>query len=189
MHLASAVVVLWQILHCTVPCAGFAVGSVEKARVVTGDSIAPGDVLVALPSSGVHSNGFSLVRMILERAKLSLHDPAPWDGAVSVGASLLTPTKLYVKDVLAVHDTCGFKGAVHITGGGFYENIPRVLPKSVGCEIDAAAWQPLPVFGWLQEAGALCHSHLLCPRAQHANMQLHTAAAAPGSRKLHVAMP
>ena len=77
------------------------------------------------------------------------------------GESLLTPTVLYVNDMLAVHNSCGLKGAVHITGGGFYENIPRVLPKTLGCVVNSAAWEPLPVFQWLQEAGGLLSSHLV----------------------------
>jgi phosphoribosylaminoimidazole synthetase len=136
------------------------VGSVEKSKVVTGDTIEAGDVLLALPSSGVHSNGFSLVRKVLERAGLTLQDTAPWDPSTTAGQSLLTPTVLYVNDMLAVHNSCGFKGAVHITGGGFYENIPRVLPKTLGCQVDSTAWTPLPVFEWLQEAGT---SHLVRP--------------------------
>lgn len=139
--------------------AGFCVGSVEKSKVVTGDNIAPGDVLIALPSSGVHSNGFSLVRKVLERAAITVHDKAPWDESTTAGESLLTPTVLYVNDMLRVHNRCGFKGAVHITGGGFYENIPRVLPKTMGCSVDSSAWTPLPVFKWLQEAGVSLNTH------------------------------
>jgi phosphoribosylaminoimidazole synthetase len=141
------------------------VGSVEKSKAVTGKNIQAGDVLVALPSSGVHSNGFSLVRKVLERAELTVHDTAPWDASTTAGQSLLTPTVLYVNDVLAVHNSCGFKGAVHITGGGFYENIPRVLPKTMGCKVDSNAWTPLPVFQWLQETGTLFLLHFLCPKS------------------------
>lgn len=91
---------------------------------------------------------------MLERSGISLHEAAPWDASLSAGLSLLTPTALYVNELVRLHGDCGYKGAVHITGGGFYENIPRVVPKGMGCRIDAAAWAPLPIFEWLQQEGA-----------------------------------
>ncbi|NJR42238.1 MAG: hypothetical protein HC767_05870 [Akkermansiaceae bacterium] len=163
----------------------------EKSKVVTGDAIAAGDVLMALPSSGVHSNGFSLVRKVLERAGLTVNDTAPWDSSTTAGESLLTPTVLYVNDMLAVHNGCGFKGAVHITGGGFYENIPRVLPKTLGCVVDSSTWKPLPVFQWLQEAGRLlkCYlskdeatSHMICSAHTLPALIIGTAAEFLGGR-------
>eukprot|EP00892_Ulva_mutabilis_P011524 jgi/Ulvmu1/8744/UM047_0086.1 len=140
--------------------AGFAVGAVKKADVVTGDDIAPGNVLIGLPSTGVHSNGFSLVRKVLERSGISLHDPAPWDESMKAGLSLLTPTALYVNALIQLRNDCGYKGAVHITGGGFYENIPRVIPKGMGCKIDSAAWTPLPIFEWLQGQGGISRDEM-----------------------------
>lgn len=96
---------------------------------------------------------------MLDRSGISLHDPAPWDATQAAGLSLLAPTALYVNSLIELHGDCGYKGAVHITGGGFYENIPRVIPKGRGCRIDSSAWQPLPIFQWLQEQGALPPPH------------------------------
>ncbi|KAK6864242.1 Bcade5 [Apiospora arundinis] len=140
--------------------AGCANGIVESKHALPKlDQMAPGDVLLGLASSGVHSNGFSLVRRIVEAAQLSYHDAAPWDkSGVTVGNSLLTPTKIYVKPLLKARSQ--LKGLAHITGGGLTENVPRVLPKELAAEIDAATWELPPVFKWLKEAGNVAASEM-----------------------------
>ena len=131
--------------------AGFAVGIVDRPKLITGESIKAGDVILGLPSSGVHSNGFSLVRKIVfELQGLGIDDVVPEFGK-TVGEELLTPTLLYPKAVLPLIQKEQVKGMVHITGGGFYENIPRVLPKGVCARVDVNAWPRLPVFSKLQE--------------------------------------
>ena len=133
--------------------AGFAVGIVDRPKLITGESIKTGDVILGLPSSGVHSNGFSLVRKIVfELQGLGIDDVVPEFGK-TVGEELLTPTRLYPKAVLPLIQKEQVKGMVHITGGGFYENIPRVLPKGVCARVDVNAWPRLPVFSKLQEWG------------------------------------
>ncbi|DBA65604.1 TPA: Phosphoribosylformylglycinamidine cyclo-ligase, chloroplastic, variant 2 [Trebouxia sp. C0005] len=133
--------------------AGFAVGSVKQNRVIDGKQIKEGDVLVALPSSGLHSNGFSLVRKVVEVSGKSLQDPAPWGGAGTLGHALLEPTLIYVKRLLALTDAVHVKGCVHITGGGFTENLPRVMPKGLACKVQTSSWEWPPLFQWLQQAG------------------------------------
>lgn len=114
-----------------------------------------GDILLGMSSSGVHSNGFSLVRKIVERSGLSFHDTAPWAPEQNIGTALLTPTKIYVKPLLAAVRKDLLKGMAHITGGGLSENIPRMLPRNLAAELDAKTW-PLPeVFKWLKKTGAL----------------------------------
>jgi phosphoribosylamine--glycine ligase/phosphoribosylformylglycinamidine cyclo-ligase len=112
-----------------------------------------GDVLIGLASNGVHSNGFSLVRRIVAREGIAYTDIAPWDESTSVGLSLLTPTKIYVRSLLKVVKKNLVKGLSHITGGGLSENVPRMLPKHLAAEIDVAAWTLPPVFQWLKSAG------------------------------------
>ncbi|KAA6414045.1 MAG: phosphoribosylamine-glycine ligase [Lasallia pustulata] len=114
----------------------------------------PGDVLLALASSGLHSNGFSLVRKILERHRLGYHDPAPWDRQ-SVGDSLLAPTRIYVRSLLPLVAADRIKGMAHITGGGLVENIPRMLPARLAAEVDVGTWEMPGVFRWLMEKGPL----------------------------------
>lgn len=140
--------------------AGFAVGAVKQAAVIDGSRIAAGDAVVALPSTGVHSNGFSLARAVVARAGASLTDPAPWDASTSLGAALLTPTKLYVSDLRALRGACDVKGLVHVTGGGLPENVPRVLPKGLGVTIRTAAWSRGPLFEWLQAAGGVSDAEM-----------------------------
>ncbi|KAI8469430.1 MAG: phosphoribosylformylglycinamidine cyclo-ligase [Monoraphidium minutum] len=140
--------------------AGFAVGAVKQDRVITGKTIAAGDVVLGSASSGVHSNGFSLVRKVLEVSGTSLYDPAPWANGRSFGLELLEPTIIYVKRVIALHDKVGLKGVVHITGGGMTENIPRVIPKGLGVNIDANAWTLPPLFAWLQEKGGISDAEM-----------------------------
>jgi homoserine kinase len=134
---------------------GTATGAIKHGDPIlpAKDSMVEGDVLLGLPSNGVHSNGFSLVRKILERQNLDFKDKAPWNDSISVGESLLTPTRIYVKPCLEVVRRGLTKGMAHITGGGLLENIPRMLPDALASEIDAAAWKAPPVFQWLQKAG------------------------------------
>ncbi|PKS12928.1 hypothetical protein jhhlp_000269 [Lomentospora prolificans] len=138
--------------------AGAAVGIVTNAsRLPRKDAMQEGDVLLGLASSGVHSNGFSLVRKILARAELSFTSPAPWDSNLSAGESLLTPTRIYVRSLLQLTSSSSTlaKGLAHITGGGLVENPPRMLPGHLAAEIDLSSWTLPPVFAWLQDAGAV----------------------------------
>jgi phosphoribosylformylglycinamidine cyclo-ligase len=133
--------------------AGFAVGVVEKSRIITGRDIRPGDVVLGLASNGVHSNGFSLVRKIIERAAPDLD--APFDGATTLRDAIIAPTRLYVKPLLALMAALPVKGMAHITGGGITENTPRVLPDDVVAQIDASSWPQTPLFAWLQQQGQI----------------------------------
>lgn len=134
--------------------AGFTVGAVERKNLMPRvDSVKPGDLLFGLASSGVHSNGYSLVRHLVSKHGLNYHDACPFDPSKKLGESLLTPTKIYVKELLPVIRENIIKAMAHITGGGFIDNIPRVLPESVGVELDATTWPLLPVFKWLQKLG------------------------------------
>jgi phosphoribosylamine--glycine ligase/phosphoribosylformylglycinamidine cyclo-ligase len=112
-----------------------------------------GDVLLGLASSGAHSNGFSLIHQIIARNQLTHSDPAPWDTSTTVGLSLLTPTRIYVKSLLNVVSRDLVKGMSHITGGGLLENIPRMLPDHLEAEVDIRSWKRPPLFDWLQKAG------------------------------------
>ena len=133
--------------------AGFAVGIVDKSRVLDKTKTAVGDVVIALPSSGVHSNGFSLVRRVFDVEKNDIKTPVAELGGKSVGETLLTPTKIYVKPMLSLFDAITVKGVSHITGGGFYENIPRAIPKGLGAKIEKNAIRILPIFDLLQKTG------------------------------------
>ena len=140
--------------------AGFSVGAAERGALLPRD-VAPGDVLIGLGSSGVHSNGFSLVRQVIAAAGISLNDPAPFAPEMSLGEALLAPTRIYVRSVLALHRAGLLKAAAHITGGGLPGNLPRVLPKGVSAEVIAGSW-PLPqVFRWLAQAGGVVESEML----------------------------
>lgn len=133
--------------------AGFTVGVADKAKLVTGANIAAGDTVIGLASSGVHSNGFSLVRkLLLEQEGYGLNDVLPELGA-PLADVLLAPTKIYVKPLLALLEQLPVKGMAHITGGGFIENIPRVLPDNVDVEINYGSWPILPIFGLMQNKG------------------------------------
>lgn len=135
--------------------AGFSVGVADKSKLVTGASIKPGDVLIGLSSSGIHSNGYSLVRkVLLEEGGLDLHETYGKIGR-TLGEELLQPTKIYVKSLLKALEKFEVKGMSHITGGGFIENIPRMLPEGVGAEIDYGSWPIPPIFDLLQETGNL----------------------------------
>ena len=135
--------------------AGFAVGVAEKSLLITGETIAPGDVLLGLPSSGVHSNGFSLVRKIcFDRQKFTVDTFVPELGK-TLGEELLTPTRLYPKVCLPLIENFSIKGMVHITGGGFYDNIPRVLPEGCGVKVDTESWPKPMIFSLLQQWGGV----------------------------------
>ena len=141
--------------------AGFAVGAVERARVLPRlPDIRPGDVLVGVASSGLHSNGFSLVRRIVANAGARYDAPAPFATNKSLGDVLLTPTTLYVKSAVSAINA-GVKAFAHVTGGGITENLPRVLPRGVAAEIDLSAWSPAPVFGWLARTGGVDQPEML----------------------------
>ena len=134
--------------------AGFAVGVVEKSKAIDGTSIVPGDVLLGLASSGPHSNGFSLIRRILEAAQADLRAPLPGSaGGRTLGSHLLEPTRIYVKPVLALLQAVTVKGMAHITGGGLLENVHRMFPANTVAAIDGAAWPRPAIFSWLQRAG------------------------------------
>ncbi len=141
--------------------AGFAVGAAERERLLDGTRVAAGDAILGLASDGLHSNGFSLVRRIVERAGLGLDDPAPFDPGHGLAEALLTPTRIYVASCLAALRGGGLHALAHITGGGWTENIPRVLPDGLVARLDAAAAPPPPVFRWLAEAGGVSETEML----------------------------
>jgi phosphoribosylformylglycinamidine cyclo-ligase len=130
--------------------AGFAVGVVEKSEIIDGSQVAVGDVLIGLPSSGPHSNGFSLIRKIIEVSKVDLNQPC---GDTTLARALMAPTRIYVKQLLALTRACKVTSMCHITGGGFLENLPRVLPDQCAAVLDLKSYTRLPVFDWLQQAG------------------------------------
>jgi phosphoribosylformylglycinamidine cyclo-ligase len=135
--------------------AGFAVGAVERDKIMPHGDIQSGDVVLGLASTGVHSNGFSLVRKIVKDEKLSYADPAPFDKTKSLGEALLAPTRIYVKSMMKGIQTGKVKAMAHITGGGLLENIPRVLPEGLGVWISAKSWPVPPVFKWLAQMGGV----------------------------------
>ncbi len=142
--------------------AGFAVGAVERDKLLPRAHLQEGDVLLALPSSGVHANGFSLVRRVVSHSGLGLSDEAPFAPDKSLGEALLTPTRLYVRALLAtIRDTGSVKALAHITGGGLTENIPRVLPDTLAAEIDLSSFALPPVFAWLQEEARIDEAEML----------------------------
>ncbi len=142
--------------------AGFAVGAVERENILPRADVGPGDVILGLASSGPHSNGYSLIRRLVEMSGLGYSADAPFAPGKTLGEALLTPTRIYVKPVLAALKVSdGIKALAHITGGGFLENIPRVLPSSTVAEIDLARVPSPPVFGWLQEAGGIGEREML----------------------------
>ena len=130
--------------------AGFCVGVVEKSKIIDGSAVAPGDVLLGIASSGPHSNGYSLIRKILQRSGADLAQPM---GDATLGQALLAPTTIYVKALLALFQQVQVKALSHITGGGLLENLPRVLPAGCRAQIDTTSWQWPPVFHWLQDEG------------------------------------
>src|SRR3954471_6084519 len=140
--------------------AGFSVGAAEREALLP-KAIGAGDVLLGLGSSGVHSNGFSLVRRVVAAAGLGLADPAPFAPGMSLGEALLAPTRIYVKSLVALHKAGLLKAAAHITGGGLPGNLPRVLPEGVTAVLDGAAWPVPPVFAWLAQAGNVAADEML----------------------------
>ena len=135
--------------------AGYCTGIVDKARIVDNKTMRAGDVIIALPSSGVHSNGFSLVRKVFDVENADLKTPLPDLGNKSLGETLLTPTKIYVKPVLALLEKVKVKGIWHITGGGFYENIPRSIPDGLGAVIERKSVRLLPIFDLIAKVGGI----------------------------------
>ncbi len=133
--------------------AGFCVGVVDKDKVLDNTKMTEGDVVIALPSSGVHSNGFSLVRKVFDVENANIKEPVAELGGKSVGETLLTPTKIYVKPMLALFEEVTVKAVSHITGGGFYENIPRSIPDGFGAKIDKSALKILPIFDLIAKTG------------------------------------
>ena len=133
--------------------AGFSAGVVDKDKIIDRSEVCPGDVIVALPSSGVHSNGFSLVRRVFDVEHADLTAPVEALGGKSLGETLLTPTKIYVKPMLALMEAVKVKSIAHITGGGFYENIPRALPQGCTAKIDRSAVKVLPIFDLIAKTG------------------------------------
>jgi phosphoribosylformylglycinamidine cyclo-ligase len=142
--------------------AGFAVGVVEKSKIIDGSTIQPGDVVLGLASSGAHSNGYSLVRKIIERSRPDLN--APFDEvdgkARSLADVVMMPTRIYVRQVLATMQKVTIKGMAHITGGGLLENVPRVLPENTVAELDKAAWPRPKLFDWLQAEGNVAENEM-----------------------------
>lgn len=142
--------------------AGFSVGAVERTKILpNSQEIKAGDVLIGLASNGVHSNGFSLVRHLIEQHQIDYQAPAPFDSSTSLGEALLTPTRIYVQSCLAPAREKKVKAMAHITGGGFTENIPRILPNHLAAEINCTSWEILPVFKWLQTLGKITPAEML----------------------------
>ncbi|HEY7007048.1 MAG TPA: phosphoribosylformylglycinamidine cyclo-ligase, partial [Sphingomicrobium sp.] len=140
--------------------AGFCVGAVERDKVLTGDAIEPGDLILGLASSGVHSNGFSLVRRIIEQDGWDLGDSLPGEGGRTLGEVLLEPTRIYVRQLLPLVQRGLIKGLAHITGGGLLENIPRVLPDNCHAVVDTDVWKLPPIFAQLQSGGHIVASEM-----------------------------
>ena len=140
--------------------AGFAVGVVEKSAIIDGRSIAPGDAVLGLASSGPHSNGFSMIRRILSISHADLRAPFSRADARTLGEALLAPTRIYVKPLLALARSMRVKGMAHITGGGLVENVPRILPDHAQARIDRSRWPRPPIFDWLQEAGRVSDAEM-----------------------------
>lgn len=141
--------------------AGFAVGAVERGALLTGADVAEGDRILGLAATGLHSNGFSLVRRVVDGLGLRLDGPAPFEPARGLGEALLTPTRIYVKSCLAAIATGGVRALCHVTGGGIVENLPRVLPADVCAEIDGTAWPAQPVFDWLARGNGIADAEML----------------------------
>ena len=142
--------------------AGFSVGAAERGTLLPRPGILPGDAVLGLPSSGVHSNGFSLVRRIVAKTGLGWDADAPFAPGRTLGEALLEPTRIYVKPLLAALKRAGgIRALAHLTGGGFPDNLPRVLPEGVGIEIDLSAIAVPPVFGWLAREGGVAEPEML----------------------------
>jgi phosphoribosylformylglycinamidine cyclo-ligase len=140
--------------------AGFSVGAAERGNLLPREDIAPGDRILGLASSGVHSNGFSLVRHVLAQQGLNYSVETTFDAGMTWGETLLTPTRIYVKSCLALHKAGLAKAFAHITGGGLTENVPRILPDGMAARIDPAAWSMPPVFSWLMAEGGVAPAEM-----------------------------
>jgi|TARA_B110000967_G_scaffold204823_1_gene248081 phosphoribosylformylglycinamidine cyclo-ligase len=140
--------------------AGFCVGAVERDDILTGDKVVAGDVVIGLASDGLHSNGFSLARKVVEAAGLTFQSPAPFDPDTTLGKAMLVPTRMYVKSCLAAIREGGVHALAHITGGGLLENIPRVLPDGLGVELNAAEWVVPDLFKWMAKAGGIASDEM-----------------------------
>ena len=142
--------------------AGFSVGAVERGEILPHKDVGAGDVLLGLASSGVHSNGYSMVRKIIELAGMTWTDAAPFDTSKTLGEALMEPTRIYVKPLLAaLRETSGVKALAHITGGGLPENLPRVLPENTSARIDLSSISAPDVFGWLAKTGGVAEAEML----------------------------
>jgi len=144
--------------------AGFAVGAVERNQALTGETVRNGDVIFGLASTGLHSNGYSLARRVVDDSGLGYGDPAPFAPEKSLAEVLLAPTRIYVRSCLAAireHGPDGVRALAHITGGGLTENLPRVLPDDLGARINRGTWPAPPVFGWLAQVGGIDEMELL----------------------------
>ncbi|ENN93669.1 phosphoribosylformylglycinamidine cyclo-ligase [Bartonella bovis] len=142
--------------------AGFAVGAVERNSLLPSKNLTEGDIILGLSSSGIHSNGFSLVRRIVKQSGLKWNDPAPFNPKINLGEALLTPTRIYVKSLLSIiRNYKGIKALAHITGGGFPENIPRILPPSLCAEINLSAINVSSVFSWISKQGKIQKTEML----------------------------
>jgi phosphoribosylformylglycinamidine cyclo-ligase len=142
--------------------AGFAVGAAERGTLLPRADISPGDTVLGLASSGVHSNGYSLVHKVVEKSGVALDAPAPFDAATTLGEALLTPTRIYVTSLLAaIRETRGVKALAHITGGGFPDNIPRALPDTLAIGVDLLQVPVLPVFKWMAQVGQIAEAEML----------------------------
>jgi phosphoribosylformylglycinamidine cyclo-ligase len=140
--------------------AGFAVGVADKSRIITGERIAEGDTILGIASSGIHSNGYSLARKLVDVKGFSL-DESYWDGAKPLGEEMLVPTKIYVKSILKLIESCDVKGLAHITGGGLTHNIPRILPENITAAIILGKWTILPIFEFMQKEGNISEDEML----------------------------
>ncbi len=167
--------------------AGFSVGAVEREKILTGQTIKAGDIVYGLPSSGVHSNGFSLVRKIISDTDTKLDAPCPYENGKSLAQALITPTRIYVKALMNIlKETSLIKGLSHITGGGLLENIPRVLPDGLGVKLDAAKWELLPVFKWLKKSASISNHDLA--RTLNCGIGMVVICAADDTSKLETAL-
>jgi phosphoribosylformylglycinamidine cyclo-ligase len=179
--------------------AGFSVGAVERDRILTGADVQPGDVVFGLPSTGIHSNGFSLIRKIVADARLDYRDPSPFLPDATLGESLLVPTAIYVRALMPIlKDTRTIKALAHITGGGLLENIPRVLPDGLGVMLDARTWELPEVFRWVKATSGIGNRDLartlncgigmvaICGESAAADFEDRTAAAGQAAHRIGV---
>lgn len=165
--------------------AGYCTGVVDKEKIINNKTITEGDVVIALPSSGVHSNGFSLVRKVFDVENSDIKSPVAELGGRSVGETLLTPTKIYVKPVLALMEKVTVKGVSHITGGGFYENIPRSIPDGYGAKIEKSAVEVLPIFDLIAKKGNISERDMFNTFNMGVGMSI-TVSAADADKALEV---